>query len=1120
MDPSRAFQDDPPLGLIDPNSNKHVMEQTCDLTDSLNRLSLVNASATPLPPSSSLLSPNNVASRPVPVKQPTPRRTPSSSSLRDERRKSTPGLQKRQSTASLRSAAGNTGSSSPLDSSRRSSANFAGSPTSTASPAMLPPRLAFAPPEPQGPTAASIAAEHFQKEVDLHQSVDLGSKTVVVVHDACYGHRFSRPRTTKAQLSTIVERPERIRACVVGVAAAYVLLGRRYAGEPFAPHPHLDLHNLPPPPFQIRKSSRSLPLTDEAVTSVHGTKWMTELKGMCDLAESRLALTGKELVRTRTQDNDGLASSGPELHSGDLYLCSESQNAFQGALGAVCDGLDLVFGQGPTTRAFVCIRPPGHHCSADFPSGFCWVNNVHVGISYAAAQYGLTHAAILDFDLHHGDGSQDIAWDHNQKAWTASRKSSAYEKTPIGYYSLHDINSYPCEDGNPEKVRNASVCMDGAHGQSIWNVHLDTWETENDFWKIYRNKYMILISKARAFLKKHTKQLAQNPNGPPPKAAIFISAGFDASEWEGIGMQRHRVNVPTEFYARFTEDVVRISQEEGLGVDGRVISVLEGGYSDRALTSGVISHLAGLGTASANAQLRRPSIPGISPKDTLKPLLCQPEYDVSWWSPHHLDELEALVTTPIKSRDKSAPTFLNSTRSFSAKVVTPTRDRRSIGSSPGADPSLPPLPDVGWATAAHELSKILIPDSRQTMSCRPEDLNAAASRQRLERQVALDGGVVNPAIIPPPPPAPVDDKRQLRVRKAKSPTPYSPRPATPRQQAMRKNRRKTIDGNELPDGSSESSPSVDAGRRKSATGVTPVAIDLNASNEEQKTSRRTASAGSQPTPSSSAKKTSTSRPATPKRSASPRKPPPVPKVPSPFLSRTKSSDGVIRPQDDMENLSSGLRKIKLRMPSPEEQAAREKKAAEERKHAQKVTKTPKSPRSAKKTTGIRSARRQGATRSGTTPAGSPPVPPAEWQLGADGATPHTLNNLGNLGFGFGISSDAMLSTTASGSGSIEPMQTAFKPSESITPVISPSIGTMPVFFASNSPPLTPDHYNQNMNVPRTQSNVFSPPTSETQTKAGLPVFTSNAAIPFATGVQKENKPLNLTTNPQDHPQNG
>ncbi|KAJ5273571.1 hypothetical protein N7478_008696 [Penicillium angulare] len=753
MDPSRS-QDDPPPRFID-NPNNNAMNQPdpsdFDIADSLNRMSLANAAAIPLPTSPSLLSPNDVSSRPIPVnQQPAPRRTPSSSSLRDERRKSIPALQKRQSTASLRSVSVTNGPSSPLaDSSRRSSANFAGSPTSAASPAMLPPRLAFAPPEPQGPTAASIAAEHFQKEVDLHHAVDLGSKTVVVIHDACYGHRFSRPRTTRAQLSTIVERPERIRACVVGIAAAYVRLGRRHAGELFAPHPQLDLHLLPPPPFQIRKSSRSLPLTDEAVTSVHGNLWMTELKGMCDLAESRLALTGKELVRNRTQENDGLASSGPELHSGDLYLCSESQNAFQGALGGVCDGLDLVLGPGPTTRAFVCIRPPGHHCSADFPSGFCWINNVHVGISYAATQHGLTHAAILDFDLHHGDGSQDIAWDHNRKAWFASRKSSPYEKTPIGYYSLHDINSYPCEDGNPDKVRNASVCVDGAHGQSIWNVHLDTWGTEPEFWKLYKTKYAVLINKARTFLRNHTKRLTENPTGPPPKAAIFISAGFDASEWEGAGMQRHRVNVPTEFYAKFTADVVRMSEEEGLGVDGRVISVLEGGYSDRALTSGVLSHIAGLGNASADTPpSRMPSLAATLTKETMKP--SQSEYDIDWWSPQHLEELEALVAPPIKTRDKSAPTFLNSTRSFSAKVVTPTWERKNFGSYPGLEPSLPPLPDVGWATAAHELSKVLIPEDRQTMSCKPEDLNAAASRQRLERQVALDGGVMNPAIIPPP----------------------------------------------------------------------------------------------------------------------------------------------------------------------------------------------------------------------------------------------------------------------------------------------------------------------------------------------------------------------------------
>jgi len=68
----------------------------------------------------------------------------------------------------------------------------------------------------------------------------------------------------------------------------------------------------------------------------------------------------------------------------------------------VCEGVDAVFegsanGKGPH-RTFVAIRPPGRHCSADYPSGFCWLNNVHVGISHAALAHNLTHAAIIDFE--------------------------------------------------------------------------------------------------------------------------------------------------------------------------------------------------------------------------------------------------------------------------------------------------------------------------------------------------------------------------------------------------------------------------------------------------------------------------------------------------------------------------------------------------------------------------------------------------------------------------------------------------------------------------------------------------------------------------------------------------
>ncbi|OJD27320.1 hypothetical protein ACJ73_01292 [Blastomyces percursus] len=116
--------------------------------------------------------------------------------------------------------------------SRRASSNF----LSTTSPSMRPKSPIPEPPvQPVAPTASSIAQEHFKRELAFHQSTDLQSKTLVIVQDACYGHRFSRPGTSKAGLEQIVERPERLLASVLGVSTAYIRIGRRYDDGQFAP---------------------------------------------------------------------------------------------------------------------------------------------------------------------------------------------------------------------------------------------------------------------------------------------------------------------------------------------------------------------------------------------------------------------------------------------------------------------------------------------------------------------------------------------------------------------------------------------------------------------------------------------------------------------------------------------------------------------------------------------------------------------------------------------------------------------------------------------------------------------------------------------------------------------
>ena len=771
----------PPRRLSVNTTAGPVQDDDSELTQSLSQLSLLTAG-------DQKNGARRLSEGPRPLQQSSSRRTsrspgqrmPSRSPSGRESRPTTPTLLRKASMNSLHSANGHGPGRAP---SRRSSMTQTISPKIARSPS-----IGNLQADEQKPplTAASVAADYFRSEMQIHHGSEatLSSETIVILHDAVYGHRFSRPRTSRNALSTIVERPERVKAAVLGVSLAYVRLGDRHDEGAHPVHPKAKIHDIPKIPFRIRKSTRNVPLTSAAVTNVHGTKWMEELKMMCDTAESKLALGSRELQRPDNIERDGPAQP---LHEGDLYLCAESLNAMEGALGAVCDGVDAVFSPRPAPRrAFVAVRPPGHHCAAAHPSGFCWVNNVLVGIMHGALTHGLTHAAIIDFDLHHGDGSQAIVWQHNALANAATKNFQRWKRTSIGYFSLHDINSYPCEMGDEEKVKNASLCIENAHGQSVWNVHLHSWKTEKEFWDIYESKYSIILEKTRAYLKEQASKV--RAEGKEPKAAIFFSAGFDASEWESAGMQRHQVNVPTEFYARLSQDVVKIANEHGLHVDGRVISVLEGGYSDRALFSGVFSHLSGLvgdqsmqtpeaarGLAYEMGQklgtIAEPGPEANAAQQPAGPSLHR--YDAGWWSSQHLDSLESLIahpqSPPRKPRAGTPPTYFSATQASSAKVMDPVKVRRSLSglSSTIQRPraASPVAPDVPWTIAAHELSKILIPSDRQVDSCKVEDLNAEATRARRDKQSILLG-------IPiPPTPAPQErptSRMALRERKAKS----------------------------------------------------------------------------------------------------------------------------------------------------------------------------------------------------------------------------------------------------------------------------------------------------------------------------------------------------------------
>ncbi|SCU89420.1 LAFA_0E17898g1_1 [Lachancea sp. 'fantastica'] len=396
------------------------------------------------------------------------------------------------------------------------------------------------------------------------------AKAVVVLSPLSLQHQFPRHWVSKSYRKTIVERPERLLACSMGVAAAITM------------YPAL---------FTLKSShTRQTSLLADHVLKVHGRDWPEELLRLCRNSQKAL--------------DRGEVEVPESWNVGDIYLSRQTIGALQGSIGALEVGVDSIF-QGrsveeTSNRAFVALRPPGHHSHATTPSGFCLLNNAHIAIEYAADTYGVTHAVVLDFDLHHGDGTQDICWkragfkpDEGAEAGAEynefGKKFAEYPK--VGYFSLHDINSFPSELGyaTKENIRNASTCIMDAHDVNIWNVHLQRFDSDEAFTKLYQTKYRTIFAKADEYFRtaKHTMKAL----GKPFKGLVVVSAGFDASEFEQASMQRHGVNVPTFFYNMFTKDALKLAQ---MHTHGKVLSILEGGYSDGAIASGVFSHLIGL----------------------------------------------------------------------------------------------------------------------------------------------------------------------------------------------------------------------------------------------------------------------------------------------------------------------------------------------------------------------------------------------------------------------------------------------------------------------------------------------------------------------------------------------
>ncbi len=219
----------------------------------------------------------------------------------------------------------------------------------------------------------------------------------------------------------------------------------------------------------------------------------------------------------------------------DTAMNENSLAAALHAAGAVVAAVDAVL-MGQTDRAFCAVRPPGHHATHVDPMGFCLFNNVAVGAAHALA-LGLERVAIIDFDVHHGNGTQDI-----------------FANDPrVLYASSHQWPLYPGTGAENE--------------QGVGNIH---------------NAILMPGARSLEFREAWALQLLPNIDQFKPQL-IMISAGFDAHRLDPLA----QLNLGAEDFAWITRALVIIAERH---TGGRVISTLEGGYSLTALRECTTAH--------------------------------------------------------------------------------------------------------------------------------------------------------------------------------------------------------------------------------------------------------------------------------------------------------------------------------------------------------------------------------------------------------------------------------------------------------------------------------------------------------------------------------------------------
>jgi len=250
-----------------------------------------------------------------------------------------------------------------------------------------------------------------------------------------------------------------------------------------------------------------------------------------------------QLERVHTaQHIDHILSCAPQdgiaYIDADTVVSPGSVEAALYAAGAACEGVDDVL-RGQARNVFCAIRPPGHHAEPNQAMGFCLFNNAAIAAAHARWEHGLTRIAILDFDVHHGNGSQAFCWDDP-------------------HYFYASSHQYPCWPDTGQE-NETGAC------DNIVNATLAPGSGSEEFRAAWADRILPKLSAFRPEL-------------------IIISAGFDAHSSD----PQAQLRLLTADFAWITAEIVNVANRS---CQGRVVSLLEGGYDLHALAASVGAHV-------------------------------------------------------------------------------------------------------------------------------------------------------------------------------------------------------------------------------------------------------------------------------------------------------------------------------------------------------------------------------------------------------------------------------------------------------------------------------------------------------------------------------------------------